>query len=385
MRTVYLDHSATTYVRDEVLQEMLPYFSEQYGNPSSIHAVGRSSRRIVDDCRERVASLLRVKPGEIIFTSGGSEADNLAIKGRAWAMRSKGDHLITSVIEHHAVLHSYKWLETQGYSATYLPVDRQGLISPQDLTKAITDKTLLVSIMSSNNEVGTIQDIAALAAVCASRGVAFHTDAVQSIGYYDLKLDTLPVDMLSLSAHKFYGPKGVGLLFIRSGTKIDPLVHGGAQERHLRAGTENIAGIVGLTKALELAYAEMPVVVPKLEGLRNKLIRNVLATISETGLNGHPTQRLPHNANIYFARIEGEGILLQLDLSGICASSGSACTSGSLEPSHVLAAMGLDTMLIHGSVRFTLGHRTTEDDVDYLLEKLPPIVEKLRAMSAIPA
>lgn len=385
MRTVYLDHSATTYVRDEVLQEMLPYFSEQYGNPSSIHAVGRSSRRIVDDCRERVASLLRVKPGEIIFTSGGSEADNLAIKGRAWAMRGKADHLITSVIEHHAVLHSYKWLETQGYSTTYLPVDRMGLISPEDLAKAITGKTLLVSIMSSNNEVGTIQDLAALAAVCASRGVAFHTDAVQSIGYYDLKLDTLPVDMLSLSAHKFYGPKGVGLLFQRSGTKIDPLVHGGAQERHMRAGTENIAGIVGLAKALELAYTEMPVIVPKLETLRNKLIKNVLAAIPETGLNGHPTQRLPHNANIYFARIEGEGILLQLDLSGICASSGSACTSGSLEPSHVLAAMGLDTMLIHGSVRFTLGHRTTEGDVDYLLEKLPPIVEKLRAMSAIPA
>ncbi len=385
MRTVYLDHSATTYVREEVLQEMLPYFSEQYGNPSSIHSAGRDSRRVLDDCRERVAAVLRVKPSEIIFTSGGSEADNLAIKGRSWAMHSKGDHIITSTIEHHAVLHSYKWLETQGFRATYLPVDREGKVSAEELSKAITDKTILVSIMASNNEVGTIQDISALSSACAERGVVFHSDAVQSIGYYDLKLDLLPIDMLTLSAHKFYGPKGVGVLFLRSGTKIEPLVHGGSQERHLRAGTENIAGIVGLTKALELVTAEMPAAVPRLVCLRDKLIANILANIPDTGLNGSHAQRLPHNANIYFSRIEGEGILLQMDLSGIYASSGSACTSGSLEPSHVLAAMGLDTMLIHGSVRFTLGHRTTESDIDYLIEKLPPIIEKLRALSAIPA
>jgi cysteine desulfurase len=385
MRTVYMDHSATTYVRDEVLDEMLPYFSQRYGNPSSIHHAGRATRQVLDDCRERIARVFRIKPGEIIFTSGGSEADNLAIKGRAWALKNKGDHIITSTIEHHAVLHSVQWLETQGFKATYLPVDHYGLVSPDDLDKAITDKTIMVTVMASNNEVGTIQDTAALSAVCAKRGVAFHTDAVQSIGYYDLELDQHPIDMLSLSAHKFYGPKGVGMLFVRSGTKIEPLIHGGAQERHLRAGTENIAGIVGLTKALELANDEMPVVVPRLTAMRDRLISSLMRTIPNTGLNGHPTHRLPHNANLYFSRIEGEGILLQLDLSGICASSGSACTSGSLQPSHVLSAMGLDPVLIHGSVRFTIGHRTTDEDIDYLLEKLPPIVEKLRLMSAIPA
>jgi cysteine desulfurase len=385
MRTVYMDHSATTYVRDEVLDEMLPYFSQRYGNPSSIHHAGRATRQVLDDCRERIARVFRIKPGEIIFTSGGSEADNLAIKGRAWALKNKGDHIITSTIEHHAVLHSVQWLETQGFKATYLPVDHYGLVSPDDLDKAITDKTIMVTVMASNNEVGTIQDTAALSAVCAKRGVAFHTDAVQSIGYYDLGLDQHPIDMLSLSAHKFYGPKGVGMLFVRSGTKIEPLIHGGAQERHLRAGTENIAGIVGLTKALELANDEMPVVVPRLTAMRDRLISSLMRTIPNTGLNGHPTHRLPHNANLYFSRIEGEGILLQLDLSGICASSGSACTSGSLQPSHVLSAMGLDPVLIHGSVRFTIGHRTTDKDIDYLLEKLPPIVEKLRSMSAIPA
>jgi cysteine desulfurase len=385
MRTVYMDHSATTYVRDEVLDEMLPYFSQRYGNPSSIHHAGRATRQVLDDCRERIAKVFRIKPGEIIFTSGGSEADNLAIKGRAWALKNKGDHIITSTIEHHAVLHSVQWLETQGFKATYLPVDHYGLVSPDDLDKAITDKTILATVMASNNEVGTIQDTAALSAVCAKRGVAFHTDAVQSIGYYDLGLDQHPIDMLSLSAHKFYGPKGVGMLFVRSGTKIEPLIHGGAQERHLRAGTENIAGIVGLTKALELANDEMPVIVPRLTAMRDRLISSLMKTIPNTGLNGHPTRRLPHNANLYFSRIEGEGILLQLDMSGICASSGSACTSGSLQPSHVLSAMGLDPVLIHGSVRFTLGHRTTDEDIDYLLEKLPPIVEKLRLMSAIPA
>jgi cysteine desulfurase len=385
MRTVYMDHSATTYVRDEVLDEMLPYFSQRYGNPSSIHHAGRATRQVLDDCRERIAKVFRIKPGEIIFTSGGSEADNLAIKGRAWALKNKGDHIITSTIEHHAVLHSVQWLETQGFKATYLPVDHYGLVSPDDLDKAITDKTILATVMASNNEVGTIQDIPALSAVCAKRGVAFHTDAVQSIGYYDLGLDQHPIDMLSLSAHKFYGPKGVGMLFVRSGTKIEPLIHGGAQERHLRAGTENIAGIVGLTKALELANDEMPAIVPRLTAMRDRLISSLMKTIPNTGLNGHPTRRLPHNANLYFSRIEGEGILLQLDMSGICASSGSACTSGSLQPSHVLSAMGLDPVLIHGSVRFTLGHRTTDEDIDYLLEKLPPIVEKLRSMSAIPA
>lgn len=385
MSTVYLDHSATTYVRDEALQEMLPYFSERFGNPSSIHSVGRDNQRVLDDCRERVAAALKVKPNEILFTSGGSESDNLAIKGYALAKHGKGGHIITSEIEHHAVLHSVLWLETQGFRAAYLPVNRLGEVAPETLAEAITGNTILASVMASNNEVGTIQDIGALSRVCAEKGVAFHTDAVQSAGYYDIGLDKHPIDMLSLSAHKFYGPKGVGLLFVRAGTKIEPLIHGGAQEKHLRAGTENIAGIVGMTKALELAVAEMPVSVPKLEALRDKLISGILGIIPETGLNGHPIRRLPNNANIYFARVEGEGILLQLDLFGICASSGSACTSGSLEPSHVLAAMGIDSMLIHGSVRFTLGRRTTDADVDFVLEKLPPIIQKLRAMSAIPA
>jgi len=383
MRTVYLDHAATTYVRDEVLEAMLPYFAERYGNPSSIHHVGRSNKTVMDECRERVAGLLKVKPNEIIFTGGGSEADNLAIKGHAWAMKDKGDHIITSAIEHHAVLHSVQWLETQGFTATYLPVDHYGLVSPDDLEAAITDKTILATIMASNNECGTVQDISALSAVCDKHGVAFHTDAVQSIGYYDLGLDRDPIDMLSFSAHKFYGPKGIGVLFARTGTRLEPLIHGGAQERSLRAGTENIAGMVGLAKALEIAYDEMPVTVPRIRGLRDRLIEGVLSGIPDTGLNGHPKERLPHNANIYFARVEGEGILLKLDLSGICASSGSACTSGSLDPSHVLAAMGIDTMLIHGSIRFSLGHRTTREDIEYVLEQLPPIIDKLRGMSAV--
>ena len=383
MRTVYLDHAATTYVRDEVLEAMLPYFAESYGNPSSIHHVGRSNKAVMDDCRERVAAPLKVKPNEIIFTGGGSEADNLAIKGCAWAMKNKGNHIITSAIEHHAVLHSVQWLESQGFTATYLPVDRYGIVSPDDLEAAITDKTILVTIMASNNECGTVQDITELSAVCDKHGVTFHTDAVQSIGYRDLGLDRDPIDMLSFSAHKFYGPKGIGVLFARTGTRLEPLIHGGAQERSLRAGTENIAGMVGLAKALEIAYNEMPKTVPRIRGLRDKLIERVLSSIPDTGLNGHPTKRLPHNANLYFARVEGEGILLKLDLSGICASSGSACTSGSLDPSHVLAAMGIDTMLIHGSIRFSLGHRTTSDDIEYVLEQLPPIVDKLREMSAV--
>jgi len=383
MRTVYLDHAATTYVRDEVLEAMLPYFAESYGNPSSIHHVGRSNKAVMDDCRESVAGLLKVKPNEIIFTGGGSEADNLAIKGHAWALKEKGNHIITSTIEHHAVLHSMQWLETQGFTATYLPVDHYGLVSPDDLEAAITDKTILVSIMASNNECGTVLDISELSAVCDKHGVTFHTDAVQSIGYYDLGLDKDPIDMLSFSAHKFYGPNGIGVLFARAGTRLEPLIHGGAQERNLRAGTENIAGMIGLTKALEIAYEEMQVAVPRIRSLRDRLIEGVLSGIPDTGLNGHPTKRLPHNANLYFSRIEGEGILLKLDLAGICASSGSACTSGSLDPSHVLAAMGIDTMLIHGSIRFSLGHRTTSDDIEYVLEQLPPIVDKLREMSAV--
>jgi len=383
MNTVYLDHSATTYVREEVVAAMQPYFAEEYGNPSSIHHIGRAAKKVLNDCRERVAELLQVKPAEIIFTSGGSEADNLAIKGRAWAMQEKGDHIITSQIEHHAVLHAVQWLEKHGFTATYLPVDRLGLISPEDLEAAITDRTILVSLMASNNEVGTVQDVPALAAVCARHGVAFHTDAVQSVGYHNLGLERDPISLLSLSAHKFYGPKGVGVLFVRSGTKLEPLIHGGAQERGLRAGTENVAGIVGLTRALELAVEEMPVVVPRLTALRDRLVEGVLTTIPDTGLNGHPTQRLPHNANLYFARVEGESILLQLDLAGVCASSGSACTSGSTTASHVLEAMGLDPLLCHSSVRFTLGHRTTEGDIGLVLERLPAIIQKLRAMSAV--
>jgi cysteine desulfurase len=378
-----MDHSATTYVRPEVVEAMAPYFSEVYGNPSSIHHMGRHARYVLDECRDRVAECMKVDPKEVIFTGGGSEGDNFAIVGTALALQEKGNHIITSQIEHHAVLHTCEFLESQGFEVTYLPVDQYGLVDPEVLEESITDRTILVSIMSSNNEVGTIQDLEALAGVCYKRGVRFHTDSVQSIGLHELRLNELPIDLATFTAHKFYGPKGVGVMIRKLGTKIKPIIWGGAQEFKLRAGTENLAGIVGLTKALELAISEQDANVKRLTALRDKLISGILTKIPDTHLNGHPTRRLAHNANISFNRVEGEGILLKLDFLGVCASSGSACTSASLEPSHVLRAMGVDPVLAHGSIRMTLGKCNTEEDIDFVVAQLPPIVEQLRAISAV--
>jgi cysteine desulfurase len=378
-----MDHSATTYVRPEVVDAMAPYFSEVYGNPSSIHHMGRHARYVLDECRDRVAECMKVDPKEVIFTGGGSEGDNFAIVGTALALQEKGNHIITSQIEHHAVLHTCEFLESQGFEVTYLPVDQYGLVDPEVLEESITDRTILVSIMSSNNEVGTIQDLEALAGVCYKRGVRFHTDSVQSIGLHELRLNELPIDLATFTAHKFYGPKGVGVMIRKLGTKIKPIIWGGAQEFKLRAGTENLAGIVGLTKALELAISEQDANVKRLTALRDKLISGILTKIPDTHLNGHPTRRLAHNANISFNRVEGEGILLKLDFLGVCASSGSACTSASLEPSHVLRAMGVDPVLAHGSIRMTLGKCNTEEDIDFVVAQLPPIVEQLRAISAV--
>jgi cysteine desulfurase len=382
-RIVYMDHSATTYVRKEVLEAMIPYYSEFFGNPSSIYSITRAPKKAIDTAREQVAKALGAGPDEIYFTSGGSESDNWAIKGVAWANRKKGDHIITSKIEHHAVLHTCEYLEKEGFTVTYLPVDQYGLVDPAELEKAITDKTILVTIMYANNEIGTIEPVAELGAIARKHRIPFHTDAVQVIGNIPVDVKTQNIDLLSLSAHKFYGPKGVGALYIRKGTKIDNLIHGGGQERRRRAGTENIAGIVGLGKAIELATADIEEHNRKIRGLRDRLMKGILDTIPDAHLNGHPEKRLPGNINISFKFIEGEGILLWLDDEGICASTGSACTSGSLEPSHVLLATGLPVEISHGSLRLTLGNVNTEADVDFVLEVLPKVVSRLREMSPL--
>lgn len=383
MNRIYFDHAATTPVRPEVLTEMLPYFTENFGNPSSIYAWGRENRSAIDRARDSIAAQLGCTAREIIFTGCGSEADNLAIKGFALANQKKGNHIITSAVEHHAVLDTVKYMTKLGFEITILPVDQYGMVSPDELAKAIRPETILVSIMYANNEVGTINPIPELAKVCREAGVCFHTDAVQAAGALDLNVDKLGVDMMSLSAHKFYGPKGVGLLYVRKGVKLDSLIHGGGQERGRRAGTENVAGIVGMAKALELANAERLEMNARLTALRDRLIIGLRDRIPEIRLNGHPTERLPNNVNISIRYIEGESLLLNLDLKGIAASSGSACTSGSLEASHVLLAMGIPHEIAHGSLRLTLGRKTTEVEIDYLLEVLPPIVEKLRAMSPL--
>lgn len=383
MNRIYFDHAATTPVRPEVLTEMLPYFTENFGNPSSIYAWGRENRSAIDRARDSIAAQLGCTAREIIFTGCGSEADNLAIKGFALANQKKGNHIITSAVEHHAVLDTVEYMTKLGFEITILPVDQYGMVSPDELAKAIRPETILVSIMYANNEVGTINPIPELAKVCREAGVCFHTDAVQAAGALDLNVDKLGVDMMSLSAHKFYGPKGVGLLYVRKGVKLDSLIHGGGQERGRRAGTENVAGIVGMAKALELANAERLEMNARLTALRDRLIIGLRDRIPEIRLNGHPTERLPNNVNISIRYIEGESLLLNLDLKGIAASSGSACTSGSLEASHVLLAMGIPHEIAHGSLRLTLGRKTTEAEIDYLLEVLPPIVEKLRAMSPL--
>jgi len=382
MRRIYLDYAATTPVDPAVLEAMLPYFTEQYGNPSSLHAFGQQARTAVENAREGIAAFLGAKPAEIVFTSGGTESNNFAIKGVAYARHKKGNHIITTGIEHHAVTEPCHFLEKEeGFSVTILPVDKDGLVDPEDVKKAITDKTVLISVMHANNEIGTIQPIAEIGRIARERGVYFHTDAVQTLGHLPYTVDDLNVDLLSASAHKLYGPKGVGLLYIRQGTRIQPFIHGGDQENKRRASTHNVPGIVGFGKAVELATASLQQEIADLTRLRDKLIAGILERINWTRLNGHPTKRLPNNANISIEYIEGEGMLLSLDLMGIACSTGSACSSSSLEPSHVLTGIGLSHEVAHGSLRMSLGRYTTEEDIDDVLSTLPQIVKKLRAMS----
>ena len=382
-RQVYLDHSATTPVRPEVLAAMLPYFAGKFGNASSVHRWGYAARDAIIVAREKVASLIEASPNEIIFTSGGTEADNLAIRGIAHARKSKGNHLITSQIEHHAVLHTFEALQKEGFEVTFVPCDKYGLIDPDDVRRAIRKDTILVSIMHGQNEVGTVEPIKQIGEIAREHGVLFHTDAVQSAGKIPIDVKDMNVDLLTLSSHKIYGPKGVGALYVRRGVRLTPQVTGGAHERMRRAGTENVPGIIGFGEASRLAKAELPEEAERLSKLRDKLIEGLLREIPDVVLNGHPVLRLPHNVNVSVKYLEGESILLNLDRMGVAASSGSACTSGSLEPSHVLLAMGLSHETAHGSLRFSLGMSNTEEDVDYVLEILPPIVGKLRAMSPL--
>lgn len=380
---IYMDNSATTPVKKEVLDEMLPYFTEKYGNPSSIYSLGSESRVAVEKAREQVAKVLGADKKEIFFTAGGSEADNWAIKGIALKNKDKGNHIITTKIEHHAVLHTCEYLQKHGFDVTYLDVNEEGLIDIEDLKSAITDKTILISIMYANNEIGTIQPIKEIGEIAKERKICFHTDAVQAIGNIRINVKELNIDLLSLSGHKFYGPKGVGALYIKQGTKIDNLITGGGQERTKRAGTENVPGIVGLGKAIEIAYENLEEKNEKLTNLREKLIAKIQENIKYVRLNGHRTKRLPGNVNFCFEFIEGESLLLSLDMEGIAGSSGSACTSGSLDPSHVLLAIGLPHEIAHGSLRLSLGVFNTEEEVDYVVEKLVDIVDRLRKMSPL--
>lgn len=381
MERIYLDHAATTPVDPEVIEAMLPFFRETFGNPSSIHSFGQQARSAVEDAREKVASSLGAKPAETVFTSGGTESNNFAIKGVARANRQKGNHIITSAIEHHAVLEPCRFLEREGFGVTFLPVDTRGLVDPCDVAKAITDRTILVSIMHANNEIGTLQPIAEIGKITRERGVCFHTDAVQTFGHVPFTVDELNVDLLSLSAHKLYGPKGVGVLYIRKGTRMEPHMHGGEQEGKRRASTHNVPGIVGLSKAVELAGKAMPGEEARIAGLRDRLIRCIFDRIDDVSLNGPPEQRLANNVNVSIAYCEGEAMLLSLDLMGIACSTGSACSSTSVEPSHVLRAIGLTIEETRGSLRFSLGRYTEVSQIDRLLEVLPKIVKRLRTMS----
>ena len=383
MKRVYLDYAATTPTDPQVLKAMEPFFLEQFGNASSIHSFGQEAKKGIEDAREALAAFIGAKPEEIVFNSGGTESNNSAVEGVAFALQDKGNHVITSAIEHHAITEPCKFLEKRGFKVTFVPVDKDGLVSPDDIKKAITDKTILISVMHANNEIGTIQPIAEIGKIAKEKGIYFHTDAVQTIGHIPVNVNDLNVDLLSLSAHKFYGPKGVGALYIRKGTRIETFLHGGDQERGRRASTYNTPGIVGLGKAIELCKEKMEGEAKFQIGLRDKLIKEITSKISETRLNGHPTLRLPNNANVSIQYIEGESILLNLDLLGIAASTGSACTSSSLEPSHVLLAIGLPHEIAHGSLRISMGRWTKEEDVDYLLVVLPKIVQKLRAMSPL--
>lgn len=384
MKRIYMDHAATTPLHPEVLAAMMPYLTDLYGNPSSIHGFGRETRQAIDTARDTIAENLgAADASEITFTGSGSESDNFAIKGIAWALKEKGNHIITSAIEHHAVLDTCKWLEKQGFRVTYLPVDAYGLVDPERAAQAITNETILMSVHYANNEIGTIEPIEELGEIARAKGVLFHTDAVQAIGSLPVRLKDLPVDLVSFSAHKFYGPKGIGGLYMRKGIRPTQLIHGGAQERGRRAGTENVAGIVGMARALKLALNDMETRNTRIAELRDRLIQGIFNHIDHVRLNGHPARRLPGNTSFCFQYIEGESLLLNLDLQGIAGSSGSACTSGSLEPSHVLLALGLSHEIAHGSLRLTLGSATTNEDIDHVLAVLPGIVTKLRDMSPL--
>ena len=388
-KAIYMDHAATTPVHPDVLEAMLPYFSGNFGNPSGIYPVALEARKALDEARATIAGVLGCKPGEVVFTSGGTESDNAALRGAAAALKGEGNHIITCTVEHKAVLNTCHALEESGFEVTYLPVDEYGLVSIDDLEKAINDRTILVSIMLANNEVGTIEPVAEFARLvkekAGKRGIVFHTDAVQCAGALDIDVGRLGVDMLSLSAHKFQGPKGVGVLYIGEGTPFRPQQTGGAQEGNRRAGTENVAGIVGTAVALRMVSQSRESNSARCRELRDRLIEGILSSIPDTSLNGHPTRRLPNNVNISFNYIEGESILLNLDLLGISAASGSACASEVEEPSHVLTAMGIPAETAYGSVRFSLGSANSEEDVDYVISVLPGIVERLRAMSPLTA
>ena len=383
MRNVYLDYSATTPVKEEVLKEMIPYFTEKFGNPSSLYDKGLESKDAVTHAREQVADLINAKPSEVYFTAGGTESDNWALFGTAEKLKSKGNHIITTKIEHHAILHSCAYLEKEGYEVTYLDIDKDGRISLKQLEEAITDKTILISIMLVNNEIGTVQTIKEAAAIAKKHGVLFHTDAVQGLGNVDIDVKDMGVDMMSMSSHKIYGPKGSGALYIRKGVMIDNYLHGGAQENRRRAGTENLTGIVGFGKAAELAKANFKGHVEHCSSLRNYLKDRIISEIPDTYVNGTMENRHPGNLNITFKYIEGESILLLLNQFGISVSTGSACSSTSLEPSHVLTALGVPVEMIHGTVRFTVGDFTTKEDIDYVVDNLKKIVARLREISSV--
>jgi cysteine desulfurase len=382
-RLVYLDHNASTPVHPEVLQAMLPYFSERFANPSSVHGFGREAREGLETAREQVARFLHVSKDELVFTSGGTESDNLGIKGIAAAKRA--GHIVTSQIEHHAVLRTCETLETQGFAVTYLPVDEYGMVRPEDLEKAIRPDTILVSLMHANSEVGTLQPMSEIGRITRARGVPLHVDAVQTFGKVPIDVDAFGIDLLSFSGHKIYGPKGVAGLYIRKGTKMAAIQHGGDHERRRRAGTENVAGLVGLGKAAEIRGREMAGEAVRLAGLRDGLWEGIRSRVEEVRLNGHPTQRLPGTCNMCFRNVESESIVLGLDLKGIATSAGSACTSGSVEPSYVLVAMGLPLDWAMGSVRCSLGRSTTAEDIDYVIEATVPLAAKLRALSPVKA
>ena len=380
---IYLDNAATTKTSPEVVEAMLPYFTEQFGNASAIYSLGSRNKEVMQDARARIAQVIGAQPSEIYFTAGGSESDNWALKAACEAYGDKGKHIITTKIEHHAILHTCEYLEKRGYEVTYVGVDEDGIVRMDELKAAIRPDTILISVMFANNEIGTIQPIREIGALAHEKGILFHTDAVQAFGQVPIDVDELHIDMLSTSAHKLHGPKGIGMLYIRKGVKIRSFIHGGAQERKRRAGTENIPGIVGFARAAEIASATMKERTEQERELRDHLIERVMAEIPYTKLNGHRTNRLPGNANFSFQFIEGESMLILLDSKGICASSGSACTSGSLDPSHVLLAIGLPHEIAHGSLRLTLSEETTKEEIDFTVDELRQIVQRLRSMSPL--